>query len=186
MAYTPNTTPELAPFTFAYKVVHCAPIYLDVYPLSLPLLSEELKIVDRIAELIDENTYARICAYMIGNLIVFFVMLVLIKFCSCVNLYLHWTISLSYGLRIRFTCNIASFLKLTVCLFVLVIQILFDKISMPPETRESDPNLLLSGINAHHPQFDETPTGLPPCACASARTGFLSAAPRRGGTSCMG
>jgi 26S proteasome regulatory subunit N1 len=86
MACTPNTTPELAPFTFAYKVVHCAPIYLEVYPLSLPLLLEELEIVDRIVELINENTYARVCAYMIGNLIVFFVMFVLIKFAVCVNL----------------------------------------------------------------------------------------------------
>jgi 26S proteasome regulatory subunit N1 len=28
-------------------------------------LLEELEIVDRIAELVDENTYARVCAYMI-------------------------------------------------------------------------------------------------------------------------
>src|SRR5882724_11426451 len=43
MAYTPNTTPELAPFTFAYKVVHGAPIYLDVYPPLLPSKSRVSK-----------------------------------------------------------------------------------------------------------------------------------------------
>jgi hypothetical protein len=75
---------------------------------------------------------------------------------------------LSYELRTRFTCNIASFLKVSVCLCVSVIQILFGKISMPPETREFNPNQLFSSINVHHPQFDETLTGLPPCARASA------------------
>jgi acetyl esterase/lipase len=31
MSYTPNTAPDLEPLTFAYKIVHGVPIYLDVY-----------------------------------------------------------------------------------------------------------------------------------------------------------
>ena len=50
----------------------------------------------------------------------------------------------------RSTCNIASFLKFSVCLSVSMIQILSEKISMPPETHESDPNQCFSSVNVHH------------------------------------
>lgn len=102
-------------------------------------LLEELEIVHEISQLVDENTYSRVCQYMIRCVVILSFSLL----CSHVSLldvsisFLHPTISLSCVPPIQYTCNTINSQKLSPWLSVWVIRVSSAKISTLLVTRAS-------------------------------------------------